>query len=177
MLGRRILTRMTRLGLAMYAWLWCMSFTVCAYDDPIADMMVGDKTALLSEAAEDAVPGDDLTQPGDDIDAITEETEDLSEIPEKGDPAELPDEEDALIDDEIESEEALDEEIEEITGEDSASLLGDAVETGIAFNVSSLTIVSLDDTSMFNLTVKGLGELETIAAENLTLTLEDVPEA
>ncbi len=183
MLGRRILTRMTRMGLAMYATLWCMSFTVCAYDDPIADMAVGGKTALLSEAAEDALPGEELSQPGDNA-ALTEEDAEIveapaaedAEAPDEADPAEASDEEDALIDDDVEGGEDLDEEIEEIADEDSNSSIMAAGETGICFNVTSLTIEELDY-GEFPLKVLGQGEIGGIAAENLTLTLEGVPEA
>ncbi len=50
MLGKKLLTRLTRFGLAMYATTWCMSFTVCAYEDPVAELAVADKVAVLAEA-------------------------------------------------------------------------------------------------------------------------------
>ncbi len=60
MLGHRILKRITRLGMAFYATLWCMSFTVCAYDDPIADMAVENRIEALA-ASEDSSITDDAS--------------------------------------------------------------------------------------------------------------------
>jgi hypothetical protein len=53
MLGRKILKRITRLGLSFYATLWCMSFTVCAYDNPLADMAVSNRIDAYAEDSSD----------------------------------------------------------------------------------------------------------------------------
>ncbi len=54
MLGKKFLKRFTRLGLSSYLMMWCMSFTVCAYDNPIADLAVAGEVnfSLMSEAYE-----------------------------------------------------------------------------------------------------------------------------
>ena len=57
MLKRKILTRMTRLGMAMYATFWCMSFTVCASDNPVSDLVMQDTAAILQSAQEHAGEG------------------------------------------------------------------------------------------------------------------------
>ncbi len=49
MLKRKLLTRLTRLGLALYAMTWCMSFTVCAAENPIADLSVAGTVELMTE--------------------------------------------------------------------------------------------------------------------------------
>ncbi len=48
MLKKRILTRLTRLGLAMYVMTYCMAFTVCASENPIVDMAVAGSEELLA---------------------------------------------------------------------------------------------------------------------------------
>ncbi len=122
MIGRRLLKRMTRLGLSMYAAIWCMSFTVCAYDDPIADMVVGDKAALLSEAAE----------VGADADILYEEEELVD----------LSGEEEALLDEEV---------VDTGSEEDAASSLMEDSEPSLDFNISSLTITDTSKSYKFKL--------------------------
>ncbi len=46
MLGRKLLKRLTRLGLATYALTYCMAFTVCAAENPVADMAVAGTAEL-----------------------------------------------------------------------------------------------------------------------------------
>ena len=61
MLGRRLLKRLTRLGLATYAMTWCMAFTVCASENPIADLAVADTVQVLEvEAGRDSGLNSDL---------------------------------------------------------------------------------------------------------------------
>ena len=52
MLGRRLLKRLTRLGLATYAMTWCMTFTVCASENPVADIIVADTASLIVESSD-----------------------------------------------------------------------------------------------------------------------------
>ena len=204
MLGRRILTRITRLGLSMYAMIWCMSFTVCAYDDPIADMAVGSRMALLSEitevpsegvdgpedpeisptppdvlnTTEDSFPGDASAQPGEDDAVISEEGEDATT--EDGD---------VLIEDDAEGEPIEDEPIEdEVVPEEepleaalnetkkSSKLMGTE---GIVFDVDGITITTIYYNAWSadgnkSFSVSGIGGLETLDPENITYTLVDV---
>ncbi|MCR5602581.1 MAG: hypothetical protein K6G27_02630 [Lachnospiraceae bacterium] len=61
MLGRRLLKRLTRLGLATYAMTYCMAFTVCASENPIADLAVADTVQVLEvEAGRDSGLNSDL---------------------------------------------------------------------------------------------------------------------
>ncbi len=60
MLGRRLLTRLTRLGLATYAMTWCMALTVCASENPIADMAVAGAVTELAHESETEVERTEL---------------------------------------------------------------------------------------------------------------------
>ncbi len=190
MIGRRLLTRMTRLGLSMYAAIWCMSFTVCAYDDPIADMAVGNKVALLMEAAEDGAnadiaPGEeDLADPSGG-DALAEEPDVLG----------VEDPEDAGsdgaategVDDLYGEEEALlDDDVIDTGSEDASGTIMEVSEPELDFNITSLTITNTNKEYKFkligtealenidpgdtNYEIKGLSDSEK---EGINLTLDD----
>ncbi len=169
MIGRRLLTRMTRLGLSMYAAIWCMSFTVCAYDNPIADMAVGDRTALLTEAAGDAadaklVPGDEDPSGGavlvDESDVTGAEDPDDAEIYDAAtEGMDDPDGEDieGLEDEEV---------IEEVSEEDATSTLMSLPDSAMFFNVSNLTITNISKSYKVHLV--GVGELEDVTTNQTT---------
>ncbi len=164
MIGRRLLTRMTRLGLSMYAAIWCMSFTVCAYDDPIADMAVSGRAALLTEAAGDAadaelVPGDEDPSGGavlvDEPDVTgAEDPEDAGSVDAAAEGMTDPEGEediDGPFDDEV---------IEEVSEEDAASTLMSLPDSKLYFNVSNLTIT--DTSKSYKVSLIGTEALENI---------------
>ncbi|MCR5405144.1 MAG: hypothetical protein K6E91_15185, partial [Butyrivibrio sp.] len=179
MLGRRLLKRMTRLGLAMYATVWSMSFTVCAYDNPIADMAVGGQMALLSQA-EETLTGEDYEPEDFGISSDEVDAEDVAVEEETADSViEDTDSSDALISEnndetpDIEDSEELLEEVpeEEIITEDAdEALLADSVveEKGISFINSTMTINS-PSKHQFALQSKNLGDL---VVENITYSIE-----
>ncbi|MBP5385073.1 MAG: hypothetical protein J6Y57_08900 [Lachnospiraceae bacterium] len=95
MLKKRLLTRLTRLGLAMYVMTYCMSFTVCAAEDPIADLSVAGTVEVLAatETPESADP--ETVEPL----AAASDGEDAT-VPEEAEPAQE-DEADLLLGDSI----------------------------------------------------------------------------
>ena len=78
MLGRRLLKRLTRLGLATYAMTWCMTFTVCASENPVADIIISDTASLIVESSDT----------GNDTNILTEG--DAGIIPADEDPLDVP---------------------------------------------------------------------------------------
>ena len=68
--GRRFLKRFTRLGLSVYLLGWCMSFTVCASDYPISDMVLNDSSIIA--AAQDASGSEDTEPAGSSFDAVND---------------------------------------------------------------------------------------------------------
>ncbi|MCR5501874.1 MAG: hypothetical protein K6F53_02600 [Lachnospiraceae bacterium] len=96
MLGKKILTRLTRLGLAVYAMTWCMSFTVCAEENPIGDMMIGDYSAGSGYEQEDfselSVDESWSELPVFTEESIAEEEETISDITDDGEEAVFGDE-------------------------------------------------------------------------------------
>ena len=128
MLGRKILKRITRLGMAFYAMLWCMSFTVCAYEDPIADLALDGREALLSQeqSKSDTAVLDETTLEDSDLAEPAEGEEEVSQENGQSDAKDAVSTE--AIDEEASDEEASDEE----TFEDDASeseIVEDAEET------------------------------------------------
>ena len=49
---RRTLTRLTRLMLSSYIMFYCMSFTVCAEENPISDMMVSQAVGMINQTVD-----------------------------------------------------------------------------------------------------------------------------
>ena len=197
MLGRRLLKRLTRLGLAMYATVWSMSFTVCAYDNPIADMAVGGQMALLSQAeatliSEDYEPGDFGISSDEVIAADAEAKEEASDpvvedadisdalISENGDETEDVESSEEVVEDDVLSEDAEDASLEDseddlskeaLTNETEkikeSKLLSDE-EKGIYFVNSTMTI-NWPSYHKFAIQGKNLGNL---AVENITYSIE-----
>ncbi len=168
----------------MYAMIWCMSFTVCAYDDPIADMAVGSGMALLSEVTEtegiaEAVPDAPDIVPGDAviIEDMADEaavSEDDATVSEGADGAETLEDGDILIEDDIVGDVSEDELPEEElndaalnTTEESSKLMST---DGIAFNISTLTIT--DVTKMYRFKVEGTGNTKILNTNNLTYSID-----
>ena len=87
MLRRRLLKRLTRLGLATYAMTWCMTFTVCASENPVADIMVADTAGLIVESSDT----------GSDTTILTEG--DTGIVPADEDPVDAPADEDIIVGD------------------------------------------------------------------------------
>ncbi len=81
MLGKKLLTRFTRLGLAMYAVLWCSGLTVSAYDNPIADLAVSGALATVESAYESdtAIPLTDSVKEAAPV-PLSEEEDGLSAV-------------------------------------------------------------------------------------------------
>ncbi len=154
MLGRKILKRITRLGMAFYTMVWCMSFTVCAYDNPIADMAVKGNAALMTaEVAEadaavldEALPDDpDLTLPAEGEEILSsqedgrpdaedaEESEEDVDAPEADEQGEDPSsEEDAessetVSDDDAETDPEAETDID-VTGEETEEVISGEAE-------------------------------------------------
>nr|MCR5590370.1 hypothetical protein [Lachnospiraceae bacterium] len=80
MFRRRFLTRLTRLGLATYIMTYCMAFTVCAAENPIADLAVADSVQMVenqveADAFEDVTPAPVETVEADET-AVEEEAAD-----------------------------------------------------------------------------------------------------
>ncbi|MCR5223314.1 MAG: hypothetical protein K6D90_10680 [Lachnospiraceae bacterium] len=110
MLKKRLLTRLTRLGLAMYVMTWCMSFTVCAAEDPIADLSVAGTAELLVEAENAEVPDyEDPAQEGAEVpeDLLVEEPAQEEPVEEEPTQEEAVQEDPAQEDSEAEAEELL----------------------------------------------------------------------
>ena len=84
MLGRRLLKRLTRLGLATYAMTYAMTFTVCASENPVADIIVADTAGLIVESSDT----------GSDTGILTEED---TGIISADDPADVPADEDIIV--------------------------------------------------------------------------------
>ncbi len=152
MFSKHFLVRFTRLGLTMYSLFWCMSFTVCASDHPIADLAVMDSVSIAAQAQEP----EGIQLPGDvDTLSVPTETEVTDEvIPDADTDADTaldaeadPEAEPVLVDD--------DEVLTEDESSDDASILDveepDNVQA-IYFNVSSVTII--DYTEIYDLDVE-----------------------
>ena len=81
MLGQKLLKRLTRLGLSAYLMTWCMSFTVCASDYPISDIVTSDSEILMSSIEDNSTAEDGLnittTSPGENVENI----DSLTDIP------------------------------------------------------------------------------------------------
>jgi hypothetical protein len=135
MLERKFLKRFTRLGLTAYLMFWCMSFTVCASDNPLADLAVPDglDAAIVASAAEDGeeletlsevIPGEAGEEAlGEEADVLDEDAEaDAEEDAEPSDDQVPVDDAEPAEDEEIPSEDAETEEEEIITAEDEVIL-------------------------------------------------------
>ncbi|MCR5508413.1 MAG: hypothetical protein K6F34_06985, partial [Lachnospiraceae bacterium] len=136
MIGRKLLTRLTRLGLATYAMTWCMSFTVCAAEHPIADMAVAGNGAIMV-----AAENDDTEIPVEQEIPDTPVGEEIEIEQEEEIPVEVLDV-DVTSDEEVQEAEVETEVADETVIEEDpeTELLGASVANAIYFNPGSVTI-------------------------------------
>ncbi len=143
MLKKRLLTRLTRLGLAMYVLTWCMSFTVCAAEDPIADLSVAGTAELLVEAENAEVPEDLLVEEPAQEEPVEEEPTQEEAVQE--DPAQEDSEaeaEELLAGDEGETGENMNGNNTQSDPVNPDNDISNITIEGVALNVTELTIKS-----------------------------------
>ncbi|MCR5267645.1 MAG: hypothetical protein K6E16_03940 [Lachnospiraceae bacterium] len=171
MLKKRILTRLTRLGLAMYVMTYCMAFTVCASENPIADMAVTGSEELLAgpedpEPVVYAEPEETTNDPGTDPidepvpDENTTNPENSTDPVEIGGIAKIAFNETVLVFTAAGSRTVT---LDITEGAESATFFADNLTVGLA--------AAADSTELSN-TYKG-AELSSLSAQAITLTVPD----
>ena len=87
MLGRKFLKRFTRLGLSAYLTFWCMSFTVCAAENPLADLAVqGLDQAVIQTDSSEGEEADAEVEPDNQDDLADADVVDEEKVTDADDP-------------------------------------------------------------------------------------------
>ncbi len=151
MLGKKILKRLTRLGLSAYLMMWCMSFTVCASDFPVSDMVMEDKAAVAIDATENEASDENEEILDNDSAPATEDGLSLTgDLAVPSDDIESDDEEiaDVIVDDTIPAE---NEESDDAAAEDEEALAADDVDDV----TEDVEVIDSDELQNINGTMNG----------------------